>query len=151
MLKAKWQNVKQSVKLPLNKFVTSAGERRVAVASGTGVEKAMAAHTVFVLKRRWRDFSLLQAELKTGRTHQIRVHLAHLGFPIAGDDKYGDFALNKQLARRTVGPSLQRMFLHAGIAEVAHPVTGEQLRLEATLSDDLREFLKALDSEDTPR
>ena len=151
LVKGKWQNVKQSVKLPLNKFVTSAGERRVAVASGTGVEKAMAAHTVFVLNRRWRDFSLLQAELKTGRTHQIRVHLAHLGFPIAGDDKYGDFALNKQLARRTVEPSLQRMFLHAGIAEVAHPVTGEQLRLEATLSDDLREFVKALDSEDTPR
>jgi 23S rRNA pseudouridine955/2504/2580 synthase len=150
LVKGKWQNVKQSVKLPLNKFVTSAGERRVAVASGPGAEKATAAHTVFVFKRRWRDFSLLQAELKTGRTHQIRVHLAHLGFPIAGDDKYGDFALNKQLARRTVEPSLQRMFLHAGIAEVAHPVTGEQLRLEATLSDDLREFLKALDSEATP-
>jgi 23S rRNA pseudouridine955/2504/2580 synthase len=57
------------------------------------------AHTVFNLLRKWPDFALLEAELKTGRTHQIRVHLASSGFPIAGDEKYGDFALNKQLQK----------------------------------------------------
>jgi 23S rRNA pseudouridine955/2504/2580 synthase len=111
------------------------------------MEKSMAAHTIFTLKRHWQDFSLLEAELKTGRTHQIRVHLAHLGFPIAGDDKYGDFSLNKQIARRTSGQPLQRMFLHACAVEIAHPVTGEHLRLEAPLPDDLQQFLKSLDAE----
>lgn len=120
---------------------------RTKMAVTTGGKEA---RTYYQVIEKLEGCTMLRCTLETGRTHQIRVHLAHLGFPIAGDDKYGDFALNKQLARRTVGPSLQRMFLHAGIAEVAHPVTGEQLRLEATLSDDLREFLKALDSEATP-
>ncbi|HET7061638.1 MAG TPA: pseudouridine synthase, partial [Nitrosospira sp.] len=62
LVKGEWQNARQSVRLPLNKFVTLAGERRVAVVTGTKVEKPMAAHTVFVLKRRFQDFSLLQAE-----------------------------------------------------------------------------------------
>ena len=57
------------------------------------------AYGVHLLKRYAARFSLLEADLKTGRTHQIRVHLAHLGFPIVGDDKYGDFELNKRIAR----------------------------------------------------
>jgi 23S rRNA pseudouridine955/2504/2580 synthase len=73
------------------------------------------------------------------------VHLAHLGFPIAGDDKYGDFALNKKLARGAAKPSLERMFLHAFLVEVVHPVTGKSLLLEAPLAKDLQEFLNGLD------
>ena len=148
LVKGIWRNSRQSVKLPLNKYVTSAGERRVTVASGGREKDGMAAHTIFTFKKAWQDFSLLQAELKTGRTHQIRVHLAHLGFPIAGDDKYGDFALNKELARRTSQPCLQRMFLHASVVEILHPATGENLRLEAPLAEDLQKVLKRLDSED---
>ncbi len=148
LVKGVWRNIRQSVKLPLNKYVTPAGERRVTVASGSREQDGMAAHTVFTLKKAWQDFSLLQAELKTGRTHQIRVHLAHLGFPIAGDDKYGDFALNKELAKRAPPPSLERMFLHAFVAEVLHPVTGKSLRLEAPLAEDLKNFLKGLEAED---
>src|SRR3989338_4131735 len=53
-------------------------------------EDGQASHTIFALLKSWPEFSLLEAQLKTGRTHQIRVHLSHLGFPIAGDDKYGD-------------------------------------------------------------
>jgi 23S rRNA pseudouridine955/2504/2580 synthase len=109
----------------------------------------MEAHTIFTLKRRWQDFSLLEAELKTGRTHQIRVHLAHLGFPIAGDDKYGDFSLNKQLARSTSGQPLHRMFLHACAVEIMHPATGAHLHLEAPLANDLQKFLKSLDADDS--
>ncbi len=150
LVKGKWHNPRQSVKLPLNKYVTAAGERRVAVAVGERENKdAMTAHTVFTLKKTWQDFSLLEAELKTGRTHQIRVHLAHLGFPIAGDDKYGDFPLNKKLARSRLHQGLGRMFLHAFVAEVTHPVTGKILRLESPLAKDLQEFLSGLDLDDS--
>ncbi len=146
LVKGKWCNPRQSVKLPLSKYVTAAGERRVAVTAGE--KEGMAAHTVFTLQKSWQDFCLLEAELKTGRTHQIRVHLAHLGFPIAGDDKYGDFALNKKLAKRGQKSGLGRMFLHARTAVVMHPVSGERLCLEAPLANDLQTFLDTLDAED---
>ena len=150
LVKGKWPNPRQSVKLPLNKYVTATGERRVAVAVGERENKdAMTAHTVFTLKKTWQGFSLLEAELKTGRTHQIRVHLAHLGFPIVGDDKYGDFPLNKKLARSRLQQGLGRMFLHAFVAEITHPVTGNVLRLESPLAKDLQEFLSGLDLDDS--
>lgn len=136
LVKGQWRNTKQSVQLPLLKYVTGSGERRVSVS-----DEGQAAHTVFTLKKTWSEFSLLEAELKTGRTHQIRVHLAHLGFPIAGDDKYGDFPLNKALQKR----GLKRMFLHACKMALKHPLTGEKLVLEAPLPEDLKMFLQNLD------
>jgi 23S rRNA pseudouridine955/2504/2580 synthase len=139
LVKGAWSDARRSVKLPLDKRVLASGERRVRVS-----ESGVPAHTVFRLQRRWRGYSLLEAELKTGRTHQIRVHLAHLGFPIAGDDKYGDFALNKALARE----GLKRMFLHAHRTILAHPTTGAPLVLEASLTADLKEFLAALDAKE---
>jgi len=98
--------------------------------------------TVFRRERAFRDCTLLSAELLTGRTHQIRVHLAHLGFPVAGDDKYGDFELNRGLAKQ----GLRRMFLHAGELEFAHPLSGEALKLHAPLPEDLSRFLDSLGS-----
>lgn len=83
---------------------------------------------------------MLDAELKTGRTHQIRVHLSHIGFPIAGDDKYGDFAANKLLS----GQGLKRMFLHAASLEFSHPRSGETVRVTAALPPSLQAFLDAL-------
>ncbi|MDV6344192.1 MULTISPECIES: RluA family pseudouridine synthase [unclassified Nitrosomonas] len=148
LVRGRWRNAKQSVKLALNKFVTADGERRVTVVSGRNEEKKeLPAHTVFTLKKNWQNFSLLEAELKTGRTHQIRVHLAHLGFPIAGDDKYGDFELNKQLMKGEQRLSLKRMFLHAGSLKMTHPATGEHICLEAPLPNDLEVFLQRLDEE----
>ncbi len=145
MVKGKWCNAKQHVKLPLNKYVTPTGERRVAVSTDLyKSQKTLAAHTIFRLKQAWDNFSLLDAELKTGRTHQIRVHLSHLGFPIVGDDKYGDFSLNKQLAKANVCPSLARMFLHAHKMQITHPVSGACLQLEAPLSGDLQQFISGL-------
>ncbi len=73
--------------------------------------------------------------MKTGRTHQIRVHLASIGHPIAGDDKYGDFELNRALKKR----GLKRMFLHAQRLEMAHPLTGKP-----PLPRDLDAFLGGL-------
>ena len=135
LAKGRWPDAKRNVKLPLHKYVVGSGERRVRVE-----KEGQAAHTVFRLKRAYDDFSLLEAELKTGRTHQIRVHLAHLGYPIAGDDKYGDFELNRALARR----SLKRMFLHAWKLTIGHPVTHEPVTYSAPLPADLSEFLDHL-------
>jgi 23S rRNA pseudouridine955/2504/2580 synthase len=136
LVHGKWRNEKQSVKLALNKYVLASGERRVSV-GGDG----MPSHTIFRLRKAWREYSLLEAELKTGRTHQIRVHLAHLGYPIAGDDKYGDFALNKALAKQ----GLKRMFLHARKVVIEHPRSGEEVIFEAPLPEDLQSFLESLD------
>ncbi len=145
----KWQNPVQNVRLPLSKYFTAGGERRVAIAIGRDSQnKIQQAHTVFLLRKAWKDFSLLEAELKTGRTHQIRVHLAHLGFPIAGDDKYGDFKLNRQLlGNNESGLVLKRMFLHASLFSCAHPATGESVRFEAPLTGELQAFLRNLDSD----
>lgn len=145
LVKGKWVNIRQNVKLLLNKYTTIDGERRVVVVNKNHTGKAIDSYTIFTLKKTWGDFSLLEAELKTGRTHQIRVHLAHLGFPIAGDDKYGDFALNKQLARKNQEIVLSRMFLHAFKTVITHPVTGERLSIEAPLTKDLHAFVDALD------
>ena len=132
-----WKNVKQHVKLPLHKFDTPQGEKRVMVR-----EDGQASHTIFTLQKSWPEFSLLEAQLKTGRTHQIRVHLSHLGFPIAGDDKYGDFARNRALMKQ----GLKRMFLHAHSIAFAHPLTGEPMHLTAPLPKELESFIAKLDA-----
>ncbi len=136
LVKGRWQNALQHVRLPLHKYLTAEGERRVSVS-----EEGKQAHSIVRLVARWENFSLLEVELKTGRTHQIRVHLSHLGYPLAGDDKYGDFALNKTLAKA----GLKRMFLHAARLSLPHPLTGELVELEAPLPTDLRSFLDRLD------
>jgi 23S rRNA pseudouridine955/2504/2580 synthase len=131
----RWTDAKRNVKLGLYKYVLPSGERRVRVQ-----DDGQAAQTIFRLKRSWPAFSLLEAELKTGRTHQIRVHLAHLGHPIAGDDKYGAFELNKRLA----GQGLKRMFLHACRLTVVHPVSGAPISFESPLPVELNAFLERL-------
>jgi len=127
-----WRERRLTVDLGLEKYVLAGGDRRVSVS-----EDGRPSRTVFTLRERIGSFSLLEAELLTGRTHQIRVHLAHLGFPIAGDDKYGDFALNRRLRPQ----GLKRMFLHAARVRVAHPLAGTTLALEAPLPADLESFL----------
>ena len=127
----RFRNERQRVRLALEKRVTHSGEKRVSVS-----DEGVAAETILRRVSRGEEFSLIEAQLLTGRTHQIRVHLAHLGHPILGDDKYGDFELNKRV--RKLG--LKRMFLHAGSLSLAHPLTGEPLRLEAPLPADLQRF-----------
>jgi 23S rRNA pseudouridine955/2504/2580 synthase len=139
LAKGPWSDAKRSVKLALHKYLLASGERRVRVQ-----DDGQASQTIFRLQRAWPDFSLLEAELKTGRTHQIRVHLAHLGHPIAGDDKYGDFELNKALGRQ----GLKRMFLHAFKLTIQHPLSGEPATFEAPLPADLAAFLARLDTID---
>src|SRR5437660_12116553 len=137
LVKGAWRNDKQRVDLPLMKFLTQSGERRVSV-DREGREPQAGCRK----EREMRDYTLLSAELLTGRTHQIRVHLTHLGFPIAGDDKYGDFELNRGLAKQ----GLKRMFLHAGELAFGHPLSGKALKLHAPLPEDLSRFLDSLGS-----
>lgn len=136
-----WKNGRQHVKLPLFKYTTPDGERRVRVQAD-----GAPSHTVFNLIRRYGEFALLEAELKTGRTHQIRVHLASSGFPIAGDDKYGDFALNRALQKADgARGALKRMFLHAFQITFTHPESGEPVTLRAPLPPECEQFLKSLE------
>lgn len=139
LVRGVWRNELQHVRLPLEKYLTAEGERRVAVAP-----EGKEAHSIVRLRARWKTFSLVEVELKTGRTHQIRVHLSHLGFPLAGDDKYGDFALNKDLQKR----GLKRMFLHAAHLALPHPLSGAPLEFAAPLPDDLVEFVARLDADE---
>ncbi len=142
LVKGRWRDAKREVTLPLTKFLTGTGERRVRVEQVGG----QAAKTVFYRRRVWTDtdppLSLLEAELLTGRTHQIRVHLTHLGFALAGDQKYGDFAWNKALAKQ----GLKRMFLHARRLAFTHPVEEREVEIEAALPLELSRYLDALDS-----
>jgi len=139
LVKGRWMNPTQHVRLALHKYLTAEGERRVTV-SPEGKES----HSIVRLVARWQNFSLVEVELKTGRTHQIRVHLSHLGFPLAGDDKYGDFSLNKDLQKA----GLKRMFLHAAKLTFKHPLSGEPVSLEAPLPPELAAFLAKLDQQE---
>ena len=136
LVKGIWRDQKRVVKLKLYKYLTENGERRVSV-----TEDGKASHTIFYLRQSLAEYTLLECELKTGRTHQIRVHLSHLGYPIAGDDKYGDFPLNKQIAKQ----GLKRMFLHAFWVSFLHPLSGERLQLEAPLPKELESFARGLE------
>lgn len=112
-------------------------------------EDGQLSETIFLLQKNLklennRHFSLLEAQLITGRTHQLRVQLAHLGFPIVGDDKYGDFAENKIMQQM----GIKRMFLHSAETLIRHPVSGEKLRLVAPLPKELEKFLQRLSPEE---
>ena len=119
-------------------------------ASGASAEPSgRASMTIFRREQAWPahepPLALLEAELKTGRTHQIRVHLAHLGHALAGDDKYGDFAWNRELAQQ----GLKRMFLHARAVAFRHPASGEPTLIASPLPEELARFLAR--SSDAPR
>jgi 23S rRNA pseudouridine955/2504/2580 synthase len=129
-----WEGAGRELRESLHKYVDAKGERRVAVHEN-GIE---ALTRVRVMKKS-SDFSLLEVRLMTGRTHQIRVHLAHAGHPVLGDDKYGDFELNRRLAKTGV----RRLFLHASRLAFSHPLTKEKLELRSALPGDMKAFVDA--------
>jgi 23S rRNA pseudouridine955/2504/2580 synthase len=85
------------------------------------------------------EAALVEVTLETGRTHQIRRHLAAIGHPVAGDRKYGDFGFNREVRARW---GLKRLFLHAERLEVPHPESGARVRLESPLPDELVDVLR---------
>ena len=134
-----WTNARQHVRAPLQKYLINDGERRVRVAPD-----GLPAHTVFELRERLAGFSLLEAELKTGRTHQIRVHLAHQGFPIVNDAKYGDLPHAHPAWQRARAAGFRRMFLHAWRLAFNHPASGAPLVCTAPLPAECDQFLEVL-------
>lgn len=143
LVNGQWTDKKRRVQLQLLKHPsTETGERRVSVVNDQH-EQGMSSETIFHLKQHYGEFTLLEAQLITGRTHQLRVQLAHLGFPILGDDKYGDYALNKSLQKR----GLKRMFLHSAETGIRHPLNQESLKLVAPLPPELVAFLNRIESE----
>ena len=137
LVEGDWVNDRQHIKLPLTKWTTVSGERRVKVDH----EGGLAAHTIVTLQKRYSGYSLVDAELRSGRTHQIRVHLAASGFPIAGDDKYGRDETRAALAKQ----GFNRMFLHAHSLTLPHPLTGETLALTAPLPEACTRLLNQLE------
>ncbi len=127
-----WPENLKVIDLALHKGLDAAGERHVRVVPADHADGRRSITLVKVLQRR-PDFTLLEVTIKTGRTHQIRVHLAHSGHPIVGDPKYGDFARNKLFARQH---RFERMFLHARQLAFDHPATGERITLQAPLPAD---------------
>jgi 23S rRNA pseudouridine955/2504/2580 synthase len=129
-----WPASRKVIDVPLHKYLTGDGERRVRAAAH-GSEEGRRSITLVKVTQAFGRFTLLDVTIKTGRTHQIRVHLAHEGHPIVGDAKYGDFALNKSMARGEAVPGVrfERMFLHARRLSFDHPASGERVELEAPL------------------
>jgi 23S rRNA-/tRNA-specific pseudouridylate synthase len=104
--------------------------------------KGREAWTSYRVVGRFPHATFVEAALHTGRTHQIRVHLAHLGFPVVGDDTYGP-RQNKRFTKLT-GLTAPRQMLHASKIAFTHPKTGKKVRCEAPLPKDFRAVMKAL-------
>ncbi len=130
-----WEQSGHVVDEPLQRYLLPGGERRVRI----DVD-GQTARTVFKRLEVGPLATLVEADLETGRTHQLRVHLAHLGTPILGDEKYGDFALNKLLGKR----GLKRIFLHASRIRLDHPLTGDPMEILSPLPEELALFAKRM-------
>jgi 23S rRNA pseudouridine955/2504/2580 synthase len=135
LVKGQWPKGKSTINAPLLKNQLSSGERIVRVdAAG----KASVTH--FAIAQKFKQATLLQVKLETGRTHQIRVHCQFSNQPIAGDPKYGDDHFNESL--RDAG--LKRLFLHASNLRFRHPLSGDWVEVEAPMPADLSSVLNKL-------
>lgn len=132
LLVGQFKRKKQWVDAPLLKNVSQGGERMVTVS-----QAGKAAETLFTRVETFAEATLVRAEPKTGRTHQIRVHAAWLGHPIVGDSRYGEDGVNKAFKKR----GYKRLFLHAEQLKFVHPVTGKPLHFQAPLPDELAKLL----------
>ena len=131
-----WDGGRQTVQAPLRKNLLRGGERMVTVD-----ESGKEAISVFKPVTCFREATLVEVELKTGRTHQIRVHGAHIGHPLAGDEKYGDPAFNQAMKRR----GLRRMLLHAHYIEFTDTAESEKITVSAPLDDELKAVIDRLE------
>ena len=138
LVQGEWPLKNKVIDLHLLKYLLPNGERRVQVVSAThdAAQRSLSLIKVLAqgaLPNQSGSASLLEVTIKTGRTHQIRVHLSHFKHPIAGDDKYGDFSWNKQL----VAGGLRRMYLHAYRLQLVHPASDKSLVISAPIPTEL--------------
>ena len=136
LVQGEWPARLKVIDQPLHKYLLPDGERRVKVTTPDDPD-GMRSITLVKVAQRLQGSTLLEVTIKTGRTHQIRVHLASNGHPIAGDDKYGDFEWNKALQKQ----GLKRMFLHAWRLQFNHPASGERVALQAELPPELEQYI----------
>jgi 23S rRNA pseudouridine955/2504/2580 synthase len=152
LVAGRWPKNRKVIDLPLLRGLDAQGERFVRVDAAAlrnpdtaATPDGKRAITLVTVLRHLDGCSLLDVTIKTGRTHQIRVHLAHEGMPVIGDPKYGDFALNRSYAR---GPlRFARMFLHAARLGFDHPGSGERIVLESPLPQACRALLEQLEGQ----
>jgi 23S rRNA pseudouridine955/2504/2580 synthase len=137
LVKGVWRGGPREVAASLERGHHASGERRVRVS-----EEGKESVSRFEPQQRYANATLLDIGLLTGRTHQARVHAAHLGHPIAGDDRYGDREFNREM--RHAG--LKRLFLHAARLRLRHPLTHARLEFSAPLPADLEACLGKLSS-----
>jgi 23S rRNA pseudouridine955/2504/2580 synthase len=126
----RWPKRTKTLKYPLKKLGGDGGERKVIVVDNGQSATTHVTGLAFRANSPWGPMSLVEARLETGRTHQIRVHLSHAGFAIAGDERYGNFELNKSLHKT----QYKRMFLHAFTMKVIHP-NGRQITFMAPVPE----------------
>ena len=140
-----WPTAKKVIDVPLHKFLTAEGERRVRAVDDSNDDGRRSITLVKVVEV-YGQFSLLDVTIKTGRTHQIRVHLLSQGHAIAGDEKYGDEQVNQALAKGKAvhGIKFKRMFLHARRLRFQHPASAESIELLAALPPECQALLAAL-------
>ena len=136
LVQGSWPEKLKVIDSALHKFLLPDGERRVKITSNEDPD-GMRSITLVKVAERLVGCTLLEVTIKTGRTHQIRVHLASQGHPIAGDDKYGDFDWNKALQKQ----GLKRMFLHAWRLQFSHPATGKRVELKSNLPSELQLYV----------
>jgi 23S rRNA pseudouridine955/2504/2580 synthase len=140
-----WADNKKVIDVPLLKFTGADGERWVRAVTNSHdpqAEQAKRSISLVRVAQRFGSYSLLDVTIKTGRTHQIRVHLAHEGHAIVGDPKYGDFEGNRAIARGAL--KFDRMFLHAKRLKFSHPASGAEIELLAPLPPECEKLLKDL-------
>ncbi|RMG37059.1 MAG: RluA family pseudouridine synthase [Gammaproteobacteria bacterium] len=135
LVAGRWRRERVTADAPLRKNTLRSGERIVRVDP-----QGKTAVTHFSVRRRFADAMLVEARLETGRTHQIRVHAAHLGAPILGDTKYGDEEANRRFRER----GLDRLFLHAWRLDFPWQGRREGYHLEAPLPEELQHLLDEL-------
>lgn len=116
--------------------------RMAALAGGAG----RAAHTVFEVRARYSEFTLLDVEIKTGRTHQIRVHLAHINHPVAADRIYGAGRENgvRDAEIKKMIKNLNRHFLHSSRLAFTHPRSGARMEFHSPLPAELAALIESL-------
>ena len=136
LVQGSWPEKLKVIDSALHKYLLPDGERRVKITSNEDPD-GMRSITLVKVAERLVGCTLLEVTIKTGRTHQIRVHLASQGHPIAGDDKYGDFEWNKVLQKQ----GLKRMFLHAWRLQFSHPATGKRVELKSRLPSELQLYV----------
>ena len=136
LVQGSWPEKLKVIDSALHKYLLPDGERRVKITSNEDPD-GMRSITLVKVAERLVGCTLLEVTIKTGRTHQIRVHLASQGHPIAGDDKYGDFEWNKVLQKQ----GLKRMFLHAWRLQFSHPATGKRVELKSNLPSELQLYV----------